>query len=130
MTPLCRTALLLFVLVLSVAGCRRPNDGDRAVKVELNVEPSPPKVGPARLTLAVKDDQDRPVEGAKLKLEGNMAHAGMKPVFADAKEDRPGRYRAEMEFTMAGDWFVLIDGQLADGRSFHKKIDVKGVKSE
>jgi hypothetical protein len=58
-----------------------------------------------------------------------MAHAGMKPVFADATEE-VGLYRANLEFTMAGDWFILIDGKLADGRSFRKKIDVKGVKAE
>jgi hypothetical protein len=130
MKTVCRAAVVLSVLVLCVGGCRRPSDGDRDVTVDLKVEPDPPRVGPAKLTLIVKDADDRPVEGAKLKLEGNMSHAGMKPVFADAKEEKAGRYRADLEFTMGGDWFILVDGTRADGRSFRKKIDVKGVKAE
>jgi hypothetical protein len=129
MKLLCRAALVLVVLI-PPAGCGRQGGADSDVKVDLKVEPDPPQVGPAKLTLVVKDAQDKPVEGATLKLEGNMSHAGMKPVFADAREEKGGRYRADLEFTMGGDWFILIDGKLADGRSFRKKIDVKGVKAE
>jgi hypothetical protein len=122
-------ALFVFLAVLLTFGCHSTPD-DSGVSVDLRVEPSPPKVGKAQLTLDVTAD-GKPAEGATLKLEGNMAHAGMKPVFADAKEDRekPGRYRAELEFTMGGDWFVLVTGKLADGRPVNKKIDVKGVKA-
>ncbi len=30
---------------------------------------------------------------------------------------------------MGGDWFVLIDVSLADGRTLKKKVDLPGVKS-
>jgi hypothetical protein len=70
-----------------------------------------------------------PVKGATLELEGNMNHAGMKPVFAEAREVKDGRYEADLEFTMGGDWFILVDGKLADGRKLRRKVDVKGVKS-
>jgi hypothetical protein len=121
-------ALLLLVSV--TFGCQRTPD-EANVTVDLRVEPSPPKVGKAQLTLDVSDAGGKPAEGATFKLEGNMAHAGMKPVFADAKEDKEkaGRYRAELEFTMGGDWFVHVTGKLADGRPVSKKIDVKGVKA-
>jgi hypothetical protein len=125
----CLVALLLVSLLLPALGCRHA-DSAPEMNVTLTVEPDPPKVGQARLTLTVKDEAGSPVEGATLKLEGNMAHAGMKPVFADATEETGGLYRANLEFTMAGDWFILIDGKLSDGRSFRKKIDVKGVKAE
>jgi len=82
------------------------------------------------VTLDVRDAGGKPVEGATLKLEGNMAHAGMKPVFADAKEVKPGRYEADLEWTMAGDWFVLVTGKLADGKAVNKKLDVKNVKAD
>jgi hypothetical protein len=118
------------VLVIPTAGCRNQGETDKDVKVDLKTEPSPPREGPAKLTLLVSDADDRPVEGATLKLEANMAHAGMTPVFADATEETAGRYRADVEFTMAGDWFILVDGKLADGRPFKKKIDVKGVKAK
>jgi hypothetical protein len=43
------------------------------------------------ITLRVADASGAPAPGLHLKLEGNMSHAGMTPVFADAKEIEPGR---------------------------------------
>src|SRR5262249_8727352 len=68
----------LLVVLLAPIGCRHP-DSATEIDVALSVEPSPPTVGPAKLTLTLKDQAGSPVEGATLKLEGNMNHAGMKP---------------------------------------------------
>lgn len=68
-----------------------------------------------------------PVTGARIKLEGNMSHAGMVPVFADARETEPGRYQSSMELSMAGDWFVLVHVTLPDGRKLDRQFDIKGV---
>jgi hypothetical protein len=51
----------------------------------------------------------------------------MVPVFADAVEVEPGRYRAELEFTMGGDWFLLVDAETRDGRTLRWQRDVPGV---
>jgi hypothetical protein len=72
----------------------------------------------------------RPLAGARVGLEGNMSHAGMRPVFATARETTPGTYAAEIELTMAGDWFILLDIQLADGRTLHRQVDLKGVRPQ
>lgn len=56
-----------------------------------------------------------------------MSHAGMTPVFADAKEIEPGRYQALMELSMAGDWFVVVHINLADGRKLDQQFEIKGV---
>ena len=56
-----------------------------------------------------------------------MSHSGMAPVFADAAEVEPGRYRANMELTMAGDWIVLVHLTLADGTKVDRQFDIKGV---
>jgi hypothetical protein len=51
----------------------------------------------------------------------------MVPVFAPALETAPGRYQAALEFTMGGDWFILVRAELPDGRTMERKIDVPGV---
>jgi hypothetical protein len=56
-----------------------------------------------------------------------MSHAGMVPVFAEAREIEPGRYRANMELTMAGDWVVAVHATLSDGTNFYQQFDIKGV---
>ena len=100
--------------------------------VQHDVSPSPPGVGrPATISLKLTDFlASKPVSGARIQLEGNMTHAGMTPVFAEAKEAEPGSYRATLEFTMAGDWVVLVHAALPDGRKIERQFDVKGVRAD
>lgn len=56
-----------------------------------------------------------------------MLHPGMAPVFADAKEIEPGRYEAEVELSMAGDWYVTVQVGLADGNVWTQQFEIKGV---
>jgi hypothetical protein len=71
----------------------------------------------------------KPVTGARIRLELNMTHAGMSPVFADAQEVEPGRYRANVQLTMAGDWSLFVDVTMANGDKVYQRFDVKGVSS-
>ena len=57
-----------------------------------------------------------------------MSHAGMSPVFADAKEVDAGRYQAHLEFAMAGDWVILLHVTLPGGKKLERQIDVRGVR--
>lgn len=108
-------------------GCERRPDSEAALVIEHETTPRPPRVGAAAITLSVADATGRPVTGAAVQLEGDMSHAGMPPVFGEAREVGPGRYRAALEFTMAGDWVVLVHLTLPDGRKVERQFDVKGV---
>jgi len=77
--------------------------------------------------LLVTNGSGKNVSGARIKLEGNMSHSGMAPVFADATEFEPGRYRANIELNMAGDWIVLVHLTLADGTKMDRQFEIKGV---
>ena len=79
------------------------------------------------MTVRVTTSSGALVTGARIKLEGNMSHSGMAPVFADAAEVEPGRYRANMELTMAGDWIVLVHLILRDGVKVDRQFEIKGV---
>lgn len=117
---------------LFLTGCQRraESQSDTAdISVGHEIEPRPPRVGTARVTLRVADAAGRPLGGARVRLEANMSHAGMRPVFAEARETEPGRYQTELEFTMAGDWVVLVRLALPDGREIERQFDVKGVES-
>lgn len=122
-----------FTLTVFIAGCTSSTptseNAVEDVKVDLAIKPDPPKVGDAEAVVTLKDKDGKPIRGATVKLEGNMNHAGMQPVFADAREIDAGQYQATLKFTMGGDWFILITGSLPDGRKLNRKIDVPGVKS-
>jgi hypothetical protein len=54
----------------------------------------------------------------------------MRPVFGEATEVGPGRYEALVEFTMGGDWIILIHITLSDGRKLQRQFEIKAVQSE
>ena len=119
------TILSLCLLCLFAAGCRSQPSVD--IRIAPEVEPQPARVGQATITLRVTDSSGVLVKGARIKLEGDMSHSGMAPVFADAAEFESGRYRANIELTMAGDWIVLVHLTLRDGAKVERQFDIKGV---
>lgn len=123
-------ACLCIASLLVAAGCRRQASDAADVEVDLTLAPSPPMVGDADISLKIIDASGQPLKGADVRVEGNMNHAGMKPSFADLKEVEPGRYAGTLEFTMGGDWFLLINAKTPDGKTVDRKIDVKGVKAK
>ncbi len=94
------------------------------------IEPEPPVVGPATVTVSLADAEGHPITRAKLTVEGDMSHAGMSPVFVESQEVTGGRYQAHIDFAMAGDWVLLLHIQLADGEAVERQIDVKGVRAK
>ena len=108
------------LLLVAVVGCRPPADrtstgatatGD--VSVELLTRPA--RVGPAAIEVRVRRD-DAPASGATVRITGDMTHAGMVPVLADAPEVEAGTYRSDgFAFDMAGDWILTVDVTYPDG---------------
>jgi hypothetical protein len=115
------------ILVLLLAGCARGGRDLPDVQVDLAVVPSPPRIGPASILVRLRDASGQPISGATMELEGNMNHAGMVPVLAQALEVAAGQYQAGLEFTMAGDWFILVRADLPDGRSMEHRVDLAGL---
>lgn len=133
----CWLALLLLMVgwVAGGVACRRGQTGDAGpavVRVELSpVEGDSLVVGtPVRVTVTLERNDGSPVEGAKVSLEATMTHAGMQPVFAEATEVAPGMYQARVEFTMGGDWIIIVRGTLPDGKPFEHMTQVPGVRAK
>jgi hypothetical protein len=85
-------------------------------------------VGVTTVTLKLADRTSKPIAGARIVVEADMSHAGMSPHFADAKEAEAGRYQAQVEFQMAGDWVILLHITLPDGKKLERQFDVRGVR--
>ena len=111
--------LLAAVSLLVVMGCRgdEPFLGDPSLVLEVGISPTPPGIGPARLIITLHDTTGNPIEGARVRVEGNMSHAGMAPVLDSAIAEGEGRYTVPaFSFTMAGDWILTLTAELPDGR--------------
>ncbi len=118
--------LVILVAVGSASTCRRPAPA-ADVSLTWTLAPTPPAVGRARLTLHATDTTGRPVRAATLRVEAHMSHPGMAPVLSTATERGDGIYEAKLQFTMRGDWILLVAGSLPDGRTVQQRIDVPGV---
>lgn len=124
--------IILCALLLSapLAGCRQQKDAAPEVQLAWRILPDPPRMGPAMFAFTLTNHTtNEPVAGADVRVEGNMSHPGMQPVLATATEVRPGHYEATLNFTMSGDWFILVDATLPDGRILHRQVDVPGVQA-
>ena len=109
-------------------GCSRPRDlSEEDVRVEMLVTPEPPAVGTASIGILLRDAEGQPLDATGVKLEANMSHAGMKPTFADARRTGRGRWHADLDLTMGGDWFVLVQARLEDGRRIERTFPLPQV---
>lgn len=115
------------LLLLAAAGCRgqavTPTPAEN-LSIEMAVEPDPARVGEAALIVTLTDTNGQPVDGAKIGARGDMSHAGMAPVLAEAEGGQDGRYRIPFEWTMSGDWFVELTITLPDGSTVTQRFDV------
>ena len=117
------------LMLLCGNGCRLETSDSLDVQIEMTMIPSVPTVGSSDVTLRLTNTEGSPLRGAALQLEGNMNHAGMKPTFGELEEVDPGIYSGTLEFTMGGDWFILVTGHMPDGGTIARTLNVPGVKS-
>lgn len=120
---------LLSLLALFAFGCHQ-SASTSDVTIEHEISPQPARVGIAAIRLKLKDKDGKTLPRARVELEGNMTHPGMSPVNGETRETAPGEYDGSLQFTMAGDWIILVNITLADGQRVQRQIEVRGVKSE
>jgi len=132
------TAVVILACSLATAcaapGCDvhwdRERESSGAISVSWTLDPSPPFAAtPTVVRLTLRDRDQKPVTGARLRLEGLMSHPGMAPVTATVTERGNGEYEAPLQFTMAGDWILLVTGELPGGGQIKKQIEINGVRS-
>lgn|GEM_PF-786152 len=120
---------LMLCANLFLSGCHQTSGNQPDILFEYKIAPDPPQTGLATVTLKLADSAGKPINGARISLEGNMTHAGMRPVFSEARELESGRYEAALELTMRGDWIILVHLNLPDGRKIQKQIALNEVRS-
>jgi hypothetical protein len=118
--------ILASVCVLLGIGCHRASKRSSGLTAEFEIKPK--RVGPVVISLTLADAAARPLTGAHIAIEADMSHAGMSPVFAEAKEVHPGRYQSQLSLGMAGDWVILLHGTLSNGEKLERQFDVRDVR--
>lgn len=127
---LARLALTVLILATFVfVACQRSEGSSEADNSELQITLQP-MLPEETLGVILTNADGAPVTDATVALEGNMNHAGMIPVLAEAVADdadgsADGHYHLPFTFTMLGDWIITVEVNLADGSSFSRNLDVR-----
>lgn len=121
--------IALILASLSVVGCHDKVDAGAGVLVQHAIEPSPPRVGKSAVKVTLTDPAGTQLTGARVNMEADMSHPGMAPVFFAAKETAPGQFIGDIDFSMPGDWAILLHITLANGAKVEKQFDVQGVSA-
>ena len=126
-----RVWILLAVCVcFCMAGaCGAPEQPSPDLRLDLALNPSPPRVGDVQVSLRLSDAHEQPLTAARVRLEGGMAHPGMKPVFSELQEAEPGDYSGSIRLTMGGDWYFLFQVTTSEGETTEHTLQVPGVES-
>ncbi len=108
--------LFLLALVL-LSGCR-PKTGE-PLEAKVRFVPEHPTVGKAEVCIEV----DPRLELVRVEVVGDMTHAGMIPVEAEAHPAGPGLWRVEdFDFNMRGDWVLTITAYDKKGKKYVKEV--------
>ena len=103
-------------LVLLVAAACRQQQQTAPADIALELIASDTVVGETTLTLTVLDSDGKPLSNpGTLSVRGDMSHAGMVPVFAEAGSATNGVFSLPFEWTMAGSWLVEASLKLPSG---------------
>ncbi len=109
-------ACALGLALLLCVACRQASPPAESDLV-LDLQAADTIVGQTSLTITVVDAEGAPIKDARgsLSLRGDMSHAGMVPLQAEADAPVDGIYRLPFEWTMAGDWIVEATLKRPDG---------------
>jgi hypothetical protein len=119
---------VLLVVMLLVAGCGRQAVDAQPGNLQISLIPAPEGMSGTHLTVQLADAAGNPVTDATVRLEGNMNHPGMAPVFAEPVQDGDdgqvdGSYQAPFVFNMLGDWIITVTVERPQGTT-EQHIDV------
>ncbi len=126
--------VMLLLISLLLAACQRPTTASRNDNPDIQISLQPDRAEEAMI-VRLHNPDGSPITDATVALEGNMNHAGMVPVLAEATTDEAdgsadGEYRLPFAFTMLGDWIITVSVTEANGNSFNRNLDVRTSEEE
>lgn len=124
-------AIVCFLLVgLMLSACQRQSQSSStSLTMTLRTEPAPPVVGKGQIEVMVSAPGTGPMTDARVEVEATMAHAGMKSSFATLQHRADGTYEGSLDWTMGGDWIVIVRVTPPSGTVVEQRFPVAGVRS-
>jgi hypothetical protein len=110
-------------IALCCIGACRAAPGD--VGITWTVEPAHPHAGTTTVVrFTLNDARGQRLPGARLQLAAHMSHPGMTPITANVLDRGNGAYESRLLLSMAGNWTLVVSGELADGKRVTKHTEI------
>lgn len=94
-----------------------------ALNISYSPDRSPALVGSGIVIITVTGPDGAPVTNAMVKVTGNMLHEGMMPITGEGKHMGEGQYQVSLQWSMAGDWQVVVNVTRPDGTHVERTFD-------
>ncbi|HRE46641.1 MAG TPA: FixH family protein [Aggregatilineales bacterium] len=94
-----------------------------ALNIAYSPDRSPALVGSGIVIITVTGPDGAPVTNAMVKVTGNMLHEGMMPITGEGKHMGEGQYQVSLQWSMAGDWQVVVNVTRPDGTHAERTFD-------
>lgn len=107
--------VLLLGLLLSLTACGQKAETKQStahVEIAVSFESEPLSVGATTLIVTLTDESGAGIDGASLRVQGDMDHEGMMPINGEANSSQNGAYHVPFEWTMGGGWIVTVTADL------------------
>jgi hypothetical protein len=109
--------LAIFILMLVMTACGQQDDATPAAvdaQMSMRVESEVLTVGETTLIVTLINGDGSPLDGATLRVVGDMDHEGMVTVNREVSESAGGEYQVPFEWTMGGGWIVTVTANLPE----------------
>ena len=110
--------LLGLIVVVGLAACGGPgpaNSGPAAetgdIRIELQTDPQPPRVGMVGITISLTDSGGKPVDDAKVKLLSSMTsnNQTVGGLTSELIAQGNGRYTTQIRMSLSGEWLLTTE---------------------
>lgn len=125
------TAILLLSWMLLVTACSSVPASTPtatpsvAVKIELGANPDPPRSGSIDLVVMLTDAAGQPIDNAKVSLIISHKDMANMDLFGLSSGQGDGRYMLTSDFSMAGDWQVIVEVRGVSAETIRKNYELR-----
>ncbi len=125
-------SIILLVVLTACGSQSKPTTSSADFNLTLTTESEKQAVGETTLIVTLITAKGEPVDGANVKIHGDMDHEGMASIDREIRESSNGQYRVPFEWTMGGGWVVNVTARLSDGSEISKEFNffVDAVSSQ
>ncbi|XSG75907.1 FixH family protein [Herpetosiphon llansteffanensis] len=117
--------ILLSLLFVSLIGCSRtPSDDPR---LTMSLEQTPSTMGVQTIVLVINDGAT-PLDNAKVQIEATMTHAGMPSQIVQMQALGAGKYQANIDFSMLGEWVLIVNVTEANGAVMQRTLPAFNIQ--